>query len=139
MEAQQASCASEMRPRGSVLVVDDDEPTCHLIAECVRLLGFDVAIATSAHQALAIMREHPARVVFCDIVMPGYDGVWLINQIRRRHPQTVVIVASGLTSIDPAVTQAPCVAAHLVKPFVFDDIAGALGTAVAARADGYRQ
>ena len=138
MEAQQAVFSGDVPLRGSVLVVDDDEPTCHLLAECVRLLGFDVTIATSARRALAIMREQGAHVVFCDIVMPDYDGVWLIDQIRHQFPQTAVIIATGQTTIDPAVTHAPCVAAYLVKPFDFDDIAGALGSAVAAIADGYR-
>jgi DNA-binding NtrC family response regulator len=137
MEAQQAPFTSESSLRCSVLVVDDDEPTCHLLSDCVRLLGFDATIATSARQALALMRERPAQVVFCDIVMPEYDGAWLIEQIGRRYPGTAVVIATGLTTIDPSVTSAPCVAAYLVKPFQYEDIAAALGSAVAAVADGY--
>ena len=86
METQHALMSNDVRVRGLVIVVDDDEPTCHLLADCVRLLGFDVEIATSAMQALAMMRERPFNVAFCDIVMPGYDGVWLINRIRRENP-----------------------------------------------------
>ena len=131
METHHAVMSNDVRVRGSVIVVDDDEPTCHLLADCVRLLGFDVEIATSAMQALAMMREHPVHVAFCDIVMPGYDGVWLINRIRREFPQTAVVIATGLAKIDPALALAPCVAAHVVKPFDFDDIAEAMGNAVA--------
>ena len=114
-----------------MIVVDDDEPTCHLLADCVRLLGFDVRIATNATQALAIMREHPVNIAFCDIVMPGYDGVWLINRIRHEFPRTAVVVATGLAKIDPGLVMVPCVAAHVVKPFDFDDIADAMSSAVA--------
>lgn len=131
METHHAVVSNDVRVRGSVIVVDDDEPTCHLLADCVRLLGFHVEIATSATQALAMMREHPVDVAFCDIVMPGYDGVWLINRIRREFPHTAVVIATGMAKIDPALAMAPCVAAHVVKPFDFDDIADAMGNAVA--------
>lgn len=135
METQHAILSNDVRLRGSVIVVDDDEPTCQLLADCIRLLGFDVEIATSAMQALDMMREHPVNIAFCDIVMPGYDGVWLINRIRREFPGTAVVIATGLAKIDPALALAPCVAAHVVKPFDFDDIAEAMGNAVAIRAE----
>jgi ActR/RegA family two-component response regulator len=57
--------------------------------------------------------------------------VWLINRIRREFPQTAVVIATGLAKIDPGLALAPCVAAHVVKPFDFDDIAEAMGNAVA--------
>ena len=139
METQPALSDSHIPVRGSVLVVDDDESKCHLLADCVRLLGFDVDIATGAQQALAKMREHPPDVAFCDIVMPGYDGVWLIDMIRREFPRTAVVIITGLTKMDPAVTLAPCIAAYVVKPFEFDDIAGAVGSAVDALAADSRQ
>jgi two-component system capsular synthesis sensor histidine kinase RcsC len=135
METQHALVSNDVRVRGSVIIVDDDEPTCHLLADCVRLLGFDVQIATSATQALAMMRAHPVNVAVCDIVMPGYDGVWLINRIRREFPRTAVVVATGLAKIDPTLAMAPCVAAHVVKPFDFDDIAEALGSAIAVHSE----
>ena len=133
METHHAIMSTDVRVRGSVIIVDDDEPTCQLLADCVRILGFDVQIATSAMQALAMMRERPVNIAFCDIVMPGYDGVWLINRIRRDFPRTAVVVATGLAKIDPGVAMAPCVAAHVVKPFDFDDIAEAMSSAVSMR------
>ena len=113
----------------SVLVVDDDEATCQLLADWIRHLGFHVMTAFNAQQALTLMRAHPAEVVFCDIVMPGRDGIWLIEQLRQQFPGTAVVIATGLTKMDPAVTLAPAVTAYLVKPFDFDAVASALGSA----------
>jgi len=113
----------------TVLVVDDDEATCRLLGDWIRHLGFHVMIAFNAQQALAMMHVHPADVAFCDIVMPGYDGVWLIDQLRAEFPHTAVVIATGLTKMDPTVTLAPSVAAYLVKPFDYDDVASALGSA----------
>jgi DNA-binding NtrC family response regulator len=125
--------SSEEPPLGrTVLVVDDDEATCHLLADWIQHLGFHVMTALDAQQALTLMRAHPADVAFCDIVMPGRDGVWLIDQLQRHFPRTAVVIATGLTKMDPAVRLAPSVTAYLVKPFNFDEVAGALGSAFAA-------
>jgi DNA-binding NtrC family response regulator len=120
----------------TVLVVDDDEPTCRLLADWIRHLGFHVMIALNAQQALTLMRAHPAEVVFCDIVMPGRNGIWLIDQLRQQFPGTAVVIATGLTKMDPAVTLSPSVTAYLVKPFDLDAVASALGSAFAAIAAG---
>jgi DNA-binding NtrC family response regulator len=118
----------------TVLVVDDDEATCRLLADWIHHLGFHVITALNAQQALTLMHAHPADVAFCDIVMPGHDGVWLINQLRAQFPHTAVVIATGIAKMDPAVTLAPSVAAYLVKPFDFDEVASALGSALDALA-----
>ena len=56
--------------------------------------------ALHAEQALTLMHAHPADVAFCDIVMPGHDGVWLIDQLRAQFPQTAIVIATGLTKMD---------------------------------------
>jgi DNA-binding NtrC family response regulator len=139
MEPQEETISNETRITRTVLVVDDDEATCRLLSDWVRMAGFNVMTARSAHEALALMYAHPASVVFCDIVMPGHDGVWLIDQLRREFPETAIVIATGMTRMDPAVTLAPSVTGYLVKPFDFDDIASALGSAFDAIAAGYRQ
>jgi CheY-like chemotaxis protein len=130
MEPQRILSPGDSRAGRSVLVVDDDEPTCQLLADWIHHLGVHVMTAHSAQQALALMRAHPADVVFCDIVMPVHDGVWLIDHLRREFPHSAVVIATGLADMDPAVTLAPSVTAYLVKPFTFDDVAKALGNAL---------
>jgi CheY-like chemotaxis protein len=139
MEPQRVLHPEDTRPAHRVLIVDDDQPTCELLADWMRHLGVQVTIAHSAQQALALMRAQPIDVAFCDIVMPGQNGIWLIDHLRLEFPQTAVVIATGLTDMDPAVTLAPSVAAYLVKPFDFDGVATALGSAFDALAAAYRQ
>ena len=138
MEPQRILSTEDTAVRRTVLVVDDDEATCKLLAEWIRHLGFDVATAQSATAALTLMRTQPADVAFCDIVMPGKDGLWLIDQLRHHFPETAVVIATGLSKMDPSITLSPRVAAYLVKPFDFDDVASALGSAFDALAVRYR-
>ena len=136
MQQELVLSSNHTRSARTVLVVDDDEPTCQLLADWIRHLGFHVMTALSAQQALSLMRAHPAEVVFCDIVMPGRNGIWLIDQLRQQFPGTAVVIATGLTKMDPAVTLAPSVTAYLVKPFDLDAVASALGSAFDAIAAG---
>jgi len=136
MNPQQLLVSNETSLGGTVLVVDDDEATCQLLGDWVRLLGFHVMIARGAVEALALMRDRPAQVAFCDIVMPGYDGVWLIEQLRRLFPSTAVVVATGQTRMDPSVTLSPSVTGYIIKPFDFEDVAAAVGDAFAACISG---
>jgi DNA-binding NtrC family response regulator len=134
MEVQRLLASREAPQARTVLVVDDDEATCRLLGDWIRHLGFHVVTALNAQQALTLMHAHPADVAFCDIVMPGQNGIWLINQLRAEFPHTAVVIATGLTKMDPAVTLAPNVAAYLVKPFKLDDVTSALGSAFDALA-----
>lgn len=134
MEPERMLVPHKTPPARTVLIVDDDEPTCQLLADWIRHLGFHVMTALNAQQALGVMRAHPADVVFCDIVMPGRNGIWLIDQLKQQFPGTAVVIATGLTKMDPAITRSPTVTAYLVKPFDLDAVASALGSAFDALA-----
>jgi len=126
-------------PQRSVLIVDDDESTCRLLADWTRSLGYRVDVTFGADSALQILQRGGVQVVLCDIVMPGHDGVWLINQIGRQCPEVAVVIITGLTKMDPAVTLRPGVTGYVTKPFNFEELATAIGAAVNAIADNYRQ
>jgi len=65
--------------------------------------------------------------------MPGRDGIWLINEIQRSFGNTAIIIATGLTVMDPAVTLSPGVVAYLVKPFDFESIGRSVEAAIASQ------
>ena len=122
-----------------MLIVDDDEATCRLLSDWARSLGYRVDVTFGADAALQILRQGTAQVVLCDICMPGHDGVWLINQIGKHCPQVAVVIITGLTKMDPTVTLRPGVAAYITKPFKFEDVAAAIGSAFNAIDSSYRQ
>ena len=120
----------------TILVVDDDESTCRLLADWTRSLGYRVDVTFGALSALQILRRGGVHVVLCDIVMPGYDGVWLIEQIGKHCPHVAIVIATGLTKMDPKVTLRPGVTGYVTKPFQFEELATAIDTAfdsIAAR------
>ena len=50
------------------------------------------------------MEKQPAAVVFCDIQMPGHDGIWLTAELRKLYRKTAVVLATGVSTVAPGVS-----------------------------------
>ena len=107
---------------GTILVVDDDEGVRKVLTRWVSDIGYTVKEADSADRALEIMREGEIDVALCDVRMPGHDGIWLLDQMRRFHPDIAAVLATGLLEMDPMVTLRPGVVGYIVKPFTREDL-----------------
>lgn len=117
--------------RRTVLVVDDDAAMRALLTDWLGALGYRAEEAGDADTALEMMRKRQVNIALCDICMPGHDGVWLVDQLRRHFPDTAIVIATGLSQMDPSVTLGPGVAAYIVKPFEYDTFATAIEQALA--------
>jgi len=78
-----------------ILVVDDDLGICQSLAELLRHQRCDVAIATSAMQALETIAQGTFDLVLSDVVMPDMDGYDLYMELRERRPALPVILMTG--------------------------------------------
>lgn len=78
-----------------ILVVDDEESIREILFRRLTAWGYQVATARTAEEALTVMGSAPASIVFCDLIMPVHDGLWLMERIRERWPDTIVVVVSG--------------------------------------------
>lgn len=109
------------RPR--VLVVDDKENMLRLFE---RILddGYELEIADSGTRALALLAGGSYDVVVSDIRMPGADGFVVLQEAKRRSPETEVILMTAYASV-PAAVEAMKQGAYdyLAKPFDPDDAA----------------
>jgi CheY-like chemotaxis protein len=72
-----------------VVVVDDDEDSLAYFAAALRACGATVLTASAAVDALALVREREPHVVLSDIAMVGYDGYWLVAEIRKLADRAV--------------------------------------------------
>ena len=108
---------SPVSPFASVLVVDDETGVRDLLTRWLAG-GYDVQTASSASEALQRVNGDPPAVAVCDIRMPGHDGLWLAQQIRKTAPETAVIMATGVQDAASAVTIVQRGAIdYLTKPF----------------------
>jgi DNA-binding NtrC family response regulator len=90
-----------------VLIVDDDPVQRRLLEEHVRRLGYEAKNAQGGEQALQYL-DGPERgsvaVVLLDLVMPGLDGMGVLDRIRDKPGMPPVIVLTAHGSIDTAIT-----------------------------------
>ncbi|HYJ45244.1 MAG TPA: response regulator, partial [Pyrinomonadaceae bacterium] len=103
--------------RVRVLIVDDEpdirEMLCDLLA-----LNYDCAAAASAEDALAQLRESTFQLVVSDITMGGMSGLEMIPHVRRLSPGTVVVMISGMQTIESAIEALRLGAFdYIMKPF----------------------
>jgi PAS domain S-box-containing protein len=78
-----------------ILVVDDDLGICQSLAELLRRQGCQVAIATSATDALALTAGQRFDLVLSDVVMPDMDGYDLYMELKERRPTIPVVLMTG--------------------------------------------
>lgn len=114
----------------TILVVDDEDGVRRLMTHWINALGYTAKSAGDAAEALLVLGSTKVDVAVCDIRMPGNDGVWLIDQVRRDHPTTAVIIATGLPDMAPTVTLQSGVAGYLIKPFERQDLATVINHAL---------
>jgi len=78
-----------------VLVIDDD-PDVRVLIQCLlEAEGFDVRTAADGREGLDLQEGEPADVVVTDIFMPNLDGMETIHELRRKFPDTGIVVVSG--------------------------------------------
>lgn len=118
-----------------VLIVDDEPRVRELMRRQLENSGHELYDAEDAQTALDIMAQNPCDIIFCDIQMPGHDGLWLTAQLRRTYPMSAVVLATGVSSVPPNVSMQAGVLAYLVKPFTRQALLTSLTTAAAWVAD----
>lgn len=86
-----------------ILVVDDEAPIREILTRRLTQWGHEVVAATGAEAAIVEMSTTPAEIVFSDVIMPIYDGVWLAKEIHERWPSTVIVAVSGAQEMETVV------------------------------------
>src|SRR5205085_11879598 len=82
-----------------VLVVDDEDSTCRLLAALLRRRGFSVACATRGADCLQILSSQTPRLVILDVMMPEMDGLSVLRSMRadQRLKTVPVVLYSALS------------------------------------------
>jgi PAS domain S-box-containing protein len=117
--------AEESYPAGCALVIDDDENVREILADNIRMLGYEVFVAENGKEGIEVFKSQQRRlnIVLTDLVMPGMNGIEVIKEIRWMNPEIPVIVCTGIGSDEkgPELEKLG-VSAVLEKPFSYKDL-----------------
>lgn len=86
----------------SILIVDDDDLLCDMVATLLELEGYRVALAHEGHAGLARLRAESFDLILLDLVMPRMDGLQFMRHVASDmpgHPPIVVMSASVTAEI----------------------------------------
>ena len=104
-----------------ILVVDDDPSVTSVLKRGLSYEGFAVDTAGSGQEGLAAARDRPPDVVILDVMMPGMDGLEVLQRLRAADPQLPVLL---LTARDAPTDQVRGLEHgaddYVIKPFAFE-------------------
>src|SRR5690606_11930542 len=88
--------------RNRILVVDDEENLRRVIEVQLEQEGYQVETAADGKQALTLLAQSTFALVLTDLRMPGISGMDLLKEIRKAHPQVMVIILTAFGTIETA-------------------------------------
>ncbi|HEX9047482.1 MAG TPA: response regulator [Verrucomicrobiae bacterium] len=119
----------------TLLFVDDEPKVLQGLQRQLRPMRgeWDMHFVESAAQALEFSAGRPVDVIVSDMMMPGMDGSQLLNEVLKRHPQTVRLVLSGHAGREAVLRLVGPAHQYLPKPCNADELREAISRAFALR------
>ncbi|MBZ5495758.1 MAG: sigma-54 dependent transcriptional regulator [Acidobacteriia bacterium] len=114
-----------------LLLVDDDPNTLASLARAFRLAGYEATVCDNAARAIQLILDHRFDVILSDVVMPGMDGIRMLEELRSSGISTPVIMISGQANVEMAVRATRLGAVDfLEKPLSTDKLLLTVGNAL---------
>lgn len=125
-QAAKVSGTDERPPKGTVLVIDDDENACDLIRRVVVREGFRAVTASTAEEGLRKAFAMRPTMITLDVMMPKADG-WSVLATLKRSPELRDIPVVMITMVDDRnLGYALGASEYLTKPVEREQLAGLL-------------
>ena len=106
-----------------MLIIDDEEIVLKSCRKIFEAEGFEVVTTANPQEGLKLVSEKSFDVILCDWMMPGFDGLDVVEEIDKRSPNSTVVMISGYPSVGRA-TEAMKRGAmdYVAKPFRPEEI-----------------
>jgi two-component system, OmpR family, response regulator len=106
-----------------ILVVEDDRTIAGFLVKGLQEAGYAVDHAADGDEGLALALSEPYDAAILDVMLPGVDGLTIIDRMRGRKIQTPVLILSARRSVDDRVKGLQAGGDdYLTKPFAFAEL-----------------
>ena len=119
----------------SLLIVEDEAPARHALAEYLERRGYVIHEAATAQEAMREWDAHRADLLLLDLGLPDLDGVEVIRRIRREATTPIIILSARGDERDKIAGLEAGADDYLTKPFATDELNARI-RAVLRRAGG---
>ena len=89
--------------KANLLIVDDEANTLASLSRAFRLAGHEATVCDNANRALEIAKSQKFDLILSDVVMPGKDGLALLEELKQQGVTAPVVMMSGQAHIEMAV------------------------------------
>ena len=86
-----------------ILIVDDESSVRHVLSTFLRRKGCEIQTAETSEEASGLLPAFRPDVALVDIVLPGKDGIHLLEQIKRLSPDVEVVLITSHGSVESAI------------------------------------
>jgi two-component system, OmpR family, response regulator len=122
-QAKEVFAVAEANPMAKVLLIEDDNETAEEITAELTDRGFEVEWASNGIDGLNLARTLRPDAMIVDRLLPGMDGLTVIEALRKDHVGTPVLVLSALGAVDDRVRGLRMGGDdYLTKPFAFVEL-----------------
>ncbi len=123
-----------MRQSGTILVVDDEEIMREILEALLAREGYQVRLAASGEAGLELARTTTFDAAIVDVMMPGMDGVALLQELKKLDDELPVLMITAFASVETAITAMKLGAFdYVTKPFKNDEVLVVVRNAVERR------
>jgi DNA-binding NtrC family response regulator len=123
-----------MRRNGSVLVIDDEEIMREILQALLEREGYAVRLASNGQEGLDLARALPFDAVIVDVMMPGIDGLQVLEELKKQDDDLPVLMITAYASMDTAIRAMKLGAFdYITKPFKNDEVLVVLRNAIERR------
>ena len=89
--------------KANILIIDDDANTLASLARAFRLAGHEATVCDNAARAIELAKAQRFDLILSDVVMPGRDGIALLEDLKNGGVASPVVMMSGQATIEMAV------------------------------------
>jgi DNA-binding NtrC family response regulator len=93
-----------MSKRIKVLVVDDEDIVRESLRDWLEGVDYDVDTAESGEEALRIIKKKKIKIMIADLVMPGINGIELMNEAKKIVPSIATVIITAHATVQTAIT-----------------------------------
>ena len=123
-----------MRRNASILVIDDEEIMREILETLLVREGYAVRVASNGAEGLDLARALPFDAVITDMMMPGMDGMRVLEELHKHDEELPVVMITAFASMESAITAMKKGAFdYITKPFKNDEVLVVLRNAIERR------
>src|ERR671913_1327827 len=123
-----------MRRNASVLVIDDEEIMRDILGTLLEREGYSVRLASSGQEGLDLAKSLPFDAVIVDVMMPGTDGLQVLDELKKHDEELPVLMITAYASMESAIVAMKKGAFdYITKPFKNDEVLVVLQNAIERR------